>query len=128
MVKHYHRSLWQIYSFSTTKIPSIEPDLIFQIFFKAINDSVGPNELVLTLSVFDAYFKMTELDASSLSITQRAMAMKKAMNEIQKCTVSQKVNNALNIESGSSIATIYDLPINSSIFVYREGNVGQLRK
>ena len=40
------------------------------------------NELVFTLLIFGAYFKMNELDVLSVSITQYTIAMKKAMNEV----------------------------------------------
>jgi len=52
--------------------------------FKAINDSVGPNGLVPTLLVFGAYPYITNLDAPSPTVTQRAAAVKKAMEEIRK--------------------------------------------
>lgn len=60
MVKYYHGLLRQIYFIITTKIPSIELDLALETFFKATNDSIGPNELVPTLLIFGAYSKMTE--------------------------------------------------------------------
>lgn len=56
MVERYHGSLRQINSIVTTGIPSIKPDLVLPIFFKAINDLVGLNELVSTLPIFGAYF------------------------------------------------------------------------
>ena len=52
--------------------------------FKAINDSVGPNGLVLTLLVFGAYPRITNLDAPSLTVTQRAAIVKKAIEKIRK--------------------------------------------
>ena len=42
---------------------------------KAINDSIGPNGLVLTLLVFRAYLRMANLDVLLLSITKRAIAI-----------------------------------------------------
>jgi hypothetical protein len=50
--------------------------------FKAINDSTGPNRLILTLLVFSAYLQMTEFDTPLLTITQRATIIKKAIAEI----------------------------------------------
>ena len=69
MVEHYHGSLQRVYSIIITKIPEIEPELVLQISFKAINDSVGSNGLVPTLLVFGTYSRMSELDAPSASIT-----------------------------------------------------------
>lgn len=59
------------------------------MFFKAINHSIGLNVQLPTLLVFVAYPRRTELDALSPSITQRSIAMKKAMNEVQKYNTSQ---------------------------------------
>lgn len=53
---------------------------------KATNNSADSNGLVSTLLVFSIYSKMTKLDALSFLITQRAMVMKKAMDEIRKYT------------------------------------------
>ena len=118
MVERYHGPLCRVYSIITTEIPGIEPDSALQISFKSINNSVGPNGLVFILLVFDAYPKMTESDILSPSITQHAMAMKKALDEVRKCTASQQVNDPLNTWNGPSTATVYDLPINSPILVY----------
>lgn len=86
MVKYNHEPLQQVYSIITTEIPGIKPNLIFQISFKAINNLVGPNRLVFILLGFDTYLRMTEQDAPSLLITQRVLAMQKAINEIQRST------------------------------------------
>lgn len=82
MVKRYHGPLRQVYLIVTTEIPGIELDLALQMIFKAINDLVGPNGLVLTLLVFGAYSRMTELDTPFPLISQCAMAMKKVMDEV----------------------------------------------
>ena len=50
--------------------------------FKAINNTASPNRLVPTLLVFGVYPWMVELDVLSLSVTQRANAIKKAIVEI----------------------------------------------
>ena len=60
MVKRYYKPFQQVYSIVTIKIPGIEPNLAFQIFFKAINNSVSPNGLVSILLVFDIYSRMTK--------------------------------------------------------------------
>lgn len=100
----------------------IPTDLALQIFFKTINDSVGPNGLVLTLLIFGAYPRITKLDASSLAITQRVMAMKRTMNEVRKCTALLLVNNALNNRNESSTTCIYILLIDSPVSVYQKDN------
>lgn len=68
MLEHYHGPLRQVYSIIISQIPGIQPDLVLQMAFKAINTSVGLNRLVLILLVFDTYPQIIEQDASSLSI------------------------------------------------------------
>ena len=50
--------------------------------FKAINNTAGPNKLVLILLVFGAYPQIVKLNTLLLSVTQRANAIKKAIVEI----------------------------------------------
>jgi hypothetical protein len=52
--------------------------------FKAINDTAGPNRLVLTLLVYSAYPRITEHDPLLLLVIQRALAIKKAIAKVQK--------------------------------------------
>lgn len=124
-VERYHGPLRRIYTIIATEIPGIDPELALQMAFKAINDSVGPNGLVPTLLVFGAYPRMTELDAPSPTITQRATAMKKAMEEVKKLTALRQINDALNMRNGPSTVSVHDLPLNSEVLVFREGNAGR---
>ena len=50
------------------------------------------------------------------------------MNKFWKHTVSQQVNNTLNIYNGAFIGSVYNLLINLSILVYWEENIGQSRE
>ena len=84
IVERYYSPLRRAYQIIMVKIPNINKDVALQIAFKAINNSVGPNGLVPTLLVFGAYPYITDLDASSLIVTQRATVVKKAIEEIYK--------------------------------------------
>ena len=100
-------------------------EMNLQMAVKAVNDTAGPDGLVPTLLVFGAYPRMSELDPPSPSITQRAAAIRKAMEEITKIRAERQVNNALNQRNGPSVEAIHDLPLNSNVLVWREGNTGQ---
>lgn len=128
IVKHYYGLLWQVYLIVISEIPDIKPDLALLMFFKAINNSVDPHELVLTLPVFGIYPRMTELNALSSSISQRAMAIIKAMDKNQKYITFRQVNNAVKTCNELSTISIYDLSINSSILVYQKQNASPLGK
>jgi hypothetical protein len=58
--------------------------MALQMAFKTINNSAGPNSLVLTLLVFKAYSKIVKSDALFSIVTQGATVIKKAMAEIYK--------------------------------------------
>ncbi len=95
---------------------------------KAVNDTTGPNGLVLTLLVFSAYPYMAKLDPPTPSITERTMAIRKAMAEITKLQACKSVNNALRYQNGPDTTLLHDLPLNSEVLVWREGNIGQSGK
>ena len=73
----------------------IAKELTLQMAVKAVNDTAGPDGLVLTLLVFGAYPRIAKLDPPAPSITERAMAIRKAMAEITKLRACKSVNNAL---------------------------------
>ena len=111
MVERYHGPLRRIYHIITSEIPGIDKDMALQMAFKAINDSAGPDSLIPTLLVFGAYPRMTESDAPSPTVTQRAIAFKKAMEEVKKIQAERQVADALNMRNGPSTTAIHDLPL-----------------
>lgn len=84
IVERYYEFLYRVDSIIITKIASIQPDMVLQIAFNAINNLAGPNMLVLTVLVFGTYLRMTKQYISSQSIIQHAVALQKAMNELRK--------------------------------------------
>lgn len=96
MLKRYYRSYRQVYFVIINKIASIDLNLALQMLFKAINNFAGSNRLVLTLLVFSTYFKITKQNKLFLSITKCAIAMKKTIDEVQRFTVFQLINDAFN--------------------------------
>jgi hypothetical protein len=125
MVERYHGSLRRVYAIIIAEISDIDSDSALQMAFKALNDSAGSNGLVSTLLVFGAYFRMTEMDAFSSTITQRFIAMRKAMDEVRKSVAARQVNDALNTRNDPSSTLIHNLSLNSDVLVYREGNDNQ---
>ena len=85
--------------------------------FKAINDTAGLNGLVLILLVYGAYPRITEHDPPSPSVAQRALAIKKAMAEVQKLRAKRQVNDALNTRNGPSTYDVNSLIINSDVLI-----------
>ena len=52
--------------------------------FKAINDTIKPNGIMLILLVYSVYPQMAKNDPLSLLVAQRALAIKKAIAKVQK--------------------------------------------
>ncbi len=125
MIERYHDSLRRVYAIIIAKIPDIDPNSALQMTFKALNDSAEPNELILTLLVFETYLRMTEMNAFSSTIIQRFVAMRKIMNEVRKLIAARQVNDALNIRNDSFSILIHALSLNSDVLVYRENNSNQ---
>ena len=60
---------------------------------------------------------MSELDLLAPSITQRAIAIRRAMEEISKIRAIRQVNDTLNQRNSLSVAEIYNTPLNSDILI-----------
>ena len=84
---------------------------------KAVNDTAGPDGLVLTLLVYGAYPRMSNLDPPAPSVTDRAAAVRKAMAEIVKLRAKQTVNKALYHCNGLNTTSIYNLLLNSKVLI-----------
>jgi hypothetical protein len=125
MMKRYHGSLRRVYAIITTEISDIDLEIALQMTFKVINDSIEFDELILTLLVFGAYSRMIETNVSSSTITQRAIAMRKAMKEVQKFIATRQINDALNTRNESIIILIHGLSLNSSVLMLRESKDNQ---
>ncbi len=119
MIKRYHESLRRIYSIFVAEIPDIDLESVLQMSFKTLNDTIESDDLIFTLLMFDVYSRMTKNDAPFSTITQPAIAMRQAMNEIKRFMTIRRVNDALNIRN-ESILQIYDLSLNSSVLIFRE--------
>ncbi len=125
MMKRYHESLRRVYSIIATEISKIDSELALQMTFKIINDSIELNDLISTLLIFETYSRMIEMNASSSIIIQRAIVMKKTMNEVRKFNAIRQMNDVLNTRNESSISLIHDLSLNFLILMFRENNIDQ---
>jgi hypothetical protein len=125
MIERYHDSLRRVYAIIIAKISDIDSNSILQMIFKTLNDSAELNDLILILLVFEAYSRMIEMNASSSTITQRFIAMRKTMNEVRKSIATRQLNDALNTRNDSFSILIHNLSLNSDVLVYRERNDDQ---
>jgi hypothetical protein len=120
MMKRYHDSLRRIYAKITIEISNIDFEIILQMTFKIINDSIEFDELIFTLLMFDVYSRMIETNVSSFTITQHVIVMRKAMKEVQKFIAICQMNNALNTRNYFIIILIHELSLNSFVLIFRE--------
>ena len=117
IIEHYHRLIRRTYTIITTEIYDINRDIALQIAFKAINDSIGPDRLVPILLVYSTYLRLSEYNTPVPTIIQQAIAIKKAIAEIQKLQAKYQVIDILNIHNSPDTTSILDLPLNSDILV-----------
>jgi hypothetical protein len=126
IVERYHGPLRRIYQILCIELPGIDKDIALQIIFKAFNDTAGPDGLVPTLLVFGAYPRLVETDPPSPTVAQRANAIKKAITEIRKLRAERQITDVFRTRNGPKTDSVHDLPVNSQVLVWREGNAGHL--
>ncbi|KAI0991310.1 hypothetical protein K3495_g16877, partial [Podosphaera aphanis] len=124
VVERYHGPLRRAYIIISQELSGkgISRDMILQMAVKAINDTAGPDGLVPTLLVFGTYPRMSELDPPTATISERAIAIKKAMNEVRKLKAARQVTEALRQRNGPRSDKIHNLPLNSDVLVWREND------
>ena len=67
-LKRYYTIIRKAYNCITMEILGLDCDMALQMLFKATNDLVGLDSLILTLLVYSAYPRITEYDPPSLTI------------------------------------------------------------
>jgi hypothetical protein len=127
LVERYHTLLRRVYEILKAKLKDkhINKEMILQIAVKAVNDSAGPDKIVLILLVFDSYLRITEIDALSLTIVKRAEAIRAATKEVRWLHAKQQVNNALAMRNSLNTIATVDLPLQSDVCVWRENKGGK---
>jgi hypothetical protein len=110
-VERYYGLLRRAYKILGSELLSANKEAILQIAVKAVNDSAGPDGIVLILLVFEAYPCMTRDSLPSPSITERAEAIHKTMKEVRRLYAERQVNNALAIRNGPNTEPVLTLPL-----------------
>ena len=127
IVERYHAVLRRAYKIIMEDLQgTIKKEIALQMAVKAVNDTAGPDGLVPTLLVFGAYPRMHAIDPPAPTIIQRAAAVEKAMSKVRKHYAERQVADALNTRNGPVVSPLHDLPLNSNVLVWREGNAGHV--
>jgi hypothetical protein len=71
IVERYYAPLRRAYEIVTEELQGylVRKPALLQMAVKAVNDTAGPNGLILTLLVFSTYPRMSDLDLPSLSVS-----------------------------------------------------------
>ncbi len=84
---------------------------------KALNDTTGPNRLILILLVFDMYPYINQDSPPFLEIIQQAKAVQKAMKIFREICTEVDINRMLNTRNRPRIHDILNLSIGSEVMV-----------
>jgi len=111
-VEQYHSPLRRVYEILTKELPTTtNKEAILQIVVKAINDSAGPDRIVLTLLVFGAYLRLTKDSPLLPSITERTKAIYKAIKEIRCIYADRYIREALAMQNSLSTYKLHELSL-----------------
>jgi hypothetical protein len=117
-IEHYHAPLHQAYNIISAELgASIDKDVILQIAVKAVNDTIGPDRIMLTILIFRAYPHITINSPPSPLTARRAEAIKKAIADLHHTVVERRVNDALNTRNSPIITETLNLAPGSDVKV-----------
>jgi hypothetical protein len=127
IIERYYALIRRAYTIITEEIKNIDRNIILQMAFKIINNMAGSNGLILIFLVYGAYLRIIKYNSSTPIIAQRAAAIKKTITELRKIKTKTQIYNILNIRNKLNITKVHDLPLNSDVIIWREGNTGQFK-
>ncbi|EKD21300.1 polyprotein [Drepanopeziza brunnea f. sp. 'multigermtubi' MB_m1] len=126
LVERYYVFMRRAFKIVTKELLKALREDRLQMAIKAINDTAGPNGLVLTLLVFGTLLKLTEQDRPAASTQERAAAINKAIKEVRKCYAARQVKDALKRRNGPITEHTLDLPIGSRVLLLEELQVPEV--
>lgn len=119
-VERYHVPVRRAYNIINAEAPDTDPEQALQMAVKSVNDSAGPDGLVPTLLVYGALPRLgLPSDPPTPSSFKRAVAVRKATQEISKHFARRQVSAAVRTRNGPDTSDIHSAPIDSHVLVYR---------
>lgn len=122
IVERYHAPLRRAYDILRSEMPEMDRHTLLQSAVKVVNDTAGPDGLVPTLLVYGTFPRITNEDPPYATTAQRGKAIQKAMSEVSRIHAAEQVRRALSERNGPNIANTLNTPLNSKLWVYRDGN------
>jgi hypothetical protein len=98
----------------------VSKQFVLQIAIKAVNNTAGPNGLVLTLLVFSTYLQIIITNTSSFTVTKHNKAIIKAIKQIAELHAKRQVTDALKQQNRPNISNILNVLISKNVLVYRK--------
>jgi hypothetical protein len=116
-IKRYYNPLRQAYKIICNKLRDTKTSIkiSLQIAIKTINDSVGPDGIILTLLVFGVYPRITNNSALSPITTKRTKTIRKTSNKVRRYYAKQHVEDAFRMRNSPDIIAIFKFLIQSDI-------------
>ncbi|EKD14469.1 hypothetical protein MBM_07190 [Drepanopeziza brunnea f. sp. 'multigermtubi' MB_m1] len=120
LVERYYALVRRAFKIVTKELLKALKEDRLQMAIKAINDTAGPNSLVLTLLVFNTLPKLTEQDRPAAFTQERAAAINKAIKEVRKCYAAKQVKDALKKRNSPITEHTLDLLIGLRVLLPEE--------
>jgi di/tripeptidase len=113
LVERYHAPLRQAYEIIKKELKNkhINKEMILQMTVKAVNDSAGPDRIVLILLVFGLYPRITKIDPPSPTIAKRAEAIRAVTKEVRRLHTKRQVSDALTMRNSLNTMATGELPL-----------------
>jgi hypothetical protein len=93
---------------------------VLQMVIKAINNIVGPNDLVSTLLVFSTYSRIATTNTSFLIVTKHSKVIIKAIKQIVELHAKRQVTDVLRQRNSPNISDTLNVLIDKDVLVYKE--------
>jgi hypothetical protein len=110
-IKRYYVFLQQVYEIIYNEFRDTNTKISLQITIKTINNSAGPDGIILIFLIFSIYPRIIENSVLLLIITKRTKTIRKTTKEVRYFYIKQQVTNTFIIRNNPNIIITLELLI-----------------
>jgi len=84
---------------------------------KAVNDTVGPDRLILILLVYGAYPYISREDKPILSNIERVRVIERVMNDVRRLNTKSTITKVMRTTRGLDMTAVLRLLLNTKVLI-----------
>ncbi len=125
-VKCYYVLLYRVYDILSVDAPQLSREERLQSVVKAVNDTVGPDKLILILLVYSTYPYISREDKLTLLNIERARVIERVIDNVYRSNAKSAITKAIRTTRRLDVVAVLGLLLNVKVLVWRKKPKSQI--